>query len=140
MLTHPSFSPTIPKSCKFNLLKLKPHCPACPSVLLKYTLPLFSAGLTYQLPHRSLATSGRSRDWATAETKSASRDIDRRRLSGEMCAFLRDVRSEERVGWVWFRIGEGGIGWWEGVVGVVMSFLIEIGVLNVGLTECPEMK
>lgn len=98
--THPSFSSIISSRCRFNLLQLNPHSPTCPSVLLKYALPLFLPGSTYQLPHRSFATRGRPpRDAAAEETKEASERMERRRLCGERLCFLRVVRRVFRVGW-----------------------------------------
>lgn len=56
--TYPPFRPTISSTCKFSLRVLKLHCPWCPSVLLKYALPALIRGGIYQLPQRSLATTG----------------------------------------------------------------------------------
>lgn len=83
------------KRCTFNLRPLNAHCPKCPSVDLKYTLPPFSEGETYQLPHRSLATSG----------KPAARSVDRvasltevtKRASAEMEARRERMLRRERV-------------------------------------------
>lgn len=56
--THPSFFSINSTRCIFNLLVLNFQALSCPSVLLKYALPALRAGGTYQLPQRSLATSG----------------------------------------------------------------------------------
>src|SRR5262245_37665786 len=49
--TYPPDFPTKSKTCRLTLLKLNPHSPVCPSVLLKYTLSAFCSGGIYQLPH-----------------------------------------------------------------------------------------
>src|SRR5205807_1963311 len=70
------------------LRELNAHWPACPSVLLKYTLSARRSSGTYQRPHRSLATSGRPKASATAHTCSASATMERRRFD--------TVRAERR--------------------------------------------
>ena len=60
----------------FKRLVLKPHCPQCPSVLLKYTLPAFFSGEIYQLPHRSFAIRGNPWLEATFWTKPESCTIE----------------------------------------------------------------
>lgn len=71
------------------------HSLVCPSVLLKYTLSAFLSGGMYQLPHLSLATSGRAYAVETEATNAASDCIDRRRLCIERADRLRDVSVEE---------------------------------------------
>lgn len=44
--------------CRFSRRVLNFHARSCPSVLLKYAPAALSPGGTYQLPQRSLATSG----------------------------------------------------------------------------------
>lgn len=79
-ITQPPRLFTTSNICRFSLLKLKLHSPICPSVLLKYTLSDFWFGGIYQLPHRSLATSGRSYAEATDATNWLSEMIEERRL------------------------------------------------------------
>lgn len=43
-MIHPSFCPIISNKCRFNLLVLSFQTPVCPSVLLKYALPLLCFG------------------------------------------------------------------------------------------------
>lgn len=78
--SYPPWSAIISKSCRFSLLVLKDHFPVCPSVLLKYALPVFFAGGTYQLPHRSLATKGSPYASDTSQTNSESSRIDTSRF------------------------------------------------------------
>jgi hypothetical protein len=97
--THPSFSSIISNKCRFNLLVLNFHALSCPSVLLKYALPPFSSGGTYQLPHLSFATNGlpfRRLDCAAEDTNAASEAMDVRRLWMVRGLRLREVRGE---GW-----------------------------------------
>ena len=55
---------------------LKPHCPQCPSVLLKYALLAFFSGEIYQLPQRSFAIRGKPWLEATFWTKPESWTIE----------------------------------------------------------------
>ena len=71
------------------------HSLVCPSVLLKYTLSAFFAGGIYQLPHRSLATSGKAYAVDTEATKVASDRIDERRLCVESADRLSEFSVEE---------------------------------------------
>jgi len=76
--------------CRFSRRVLKLHCPQCPSVLLKYALPAFRSGGMYQLPHRSLATSGRPQLELTLWTKTESWWIERSRLVIDRVELLRE--------------------------------------------------
>lgn len=96
VLTHPPNSPIVPKIWRFSRRILKRHCPQCPSVLLKYTLPAFCSGGMYQLPQRSFAIRGKLKLRATSWTKIASWWIDCKRLLVESVKLLREERVLER--------------------------------------------
>ena len=66
-------------------------------MLLKYALPAFWSGGIYQLPHLSLATSGRSYASATWQTNAASWAIELSRLLILKDDFFRALRVSENL-------------------------------------------